>query len=505
MANASITFESGTVGNDVASLFDASFVQAPSTFQVSSTNPHLGTKCGSIVYSGNNYAEAVSLFGSSIVSNNVSYYVKIRSSGNTRTSHDILGLFTTNASAKRGFVGVDFSNSQKLTIGADSSTAISSTSSVPLPSDEWIRIDHTRDGTTLTVRAYKGPTLESPSTSHAFITLTASSSVSGTDRYYFGSEFTGSGNATIDYDSISWDTASMPAPRGPYTRFGVVGVDLYVNETQTWIMPNNAFYIEVICIGGGGGGGSGGRWSNPTPSLEFINGGGGGGGGGYSRRGFLTSTITGPVTVIAGAGGAGGAVFSPVGSGATAGNPGSSGTQSSFGNYLKANGGGGGGFGGVSTSDPNATAGAGGPACAYGSDGGSCSQADPTVVLGFPRAQGGAGGGSAGGGCQNQSSVQVLFGGRQGRNSWATVNTGGNGGTTGVAGSDGGTSGIRVAMPGAGGGGAGCSSGTGVAGGAGGLYGGGGGGGGATVSNTSNVGAGGAGADGAVMIISYGY
>ena len=68
----------------------------------------------------------------------------------------------------------------------------------------------------------------------------------------------------------------------------------------TWTWPGKVTTVEVFCVGGGGGGGGSGPW----PSIPPLAAGGGGGGGGAVLTGQVT--VSAPVPVTVGAGGAGG-------------------------------------------------------------------------------------------------------------------------------------------------------------------------------------------------------
>lgn len=253
--------------------------------------------------------------------------------------------------------------------------------------------------------------------------------------------------------------------------------------TTNWTRPAYGSLVRVICIGGGGGGGSG-RRGGTTNSY----GGAGGGGGGYTDGTFARSALAATVSVTTGAGGGGGAATT---TNTTNGSSGADGNPSSFGTWLKANGGTG-GVGGANGS--TATVATGGVGVWTGGSGaptdGSIANAASAA---FAPTGGGAGGGVGGTGLEFGSSSSAVSNGQN-----YTAAAGGSGGSAGTAGTAPG-----AWMPGGGGGGGGGNTtGSGGAGGAGGLYGGGGGGGGGSNAGF-NSGAGGAGANGVVIVVTY--
>lgn len=253
--------------------------------------------------------------------------------------------------------------------------------------------------------------------------------------------------------------------------------------TTNWTRPAYGSLVRVICIGGGGGGGSG-RRGGTTNSY----GGAGGGGGGYTDSTFARLALAATVSVTTGAGGGGGAATT---TNTTNGSSGADGNPSSFGTWLKANGGTG-GVGGANGS--TATVATGGVGVWTGGSGaptdGSIANA---AAAAFAPTGGGAGGGVGGTGLEFGSSSSTVSNGQN-----YTAAAGGSGGSAGTAGTAPG-----AWMPGGGGGGGGGNTtGAGGAGGAGGSYGGGGGGGGGSNAG-SNSGAGGAGANGVVIVVTY--
>lgn len=237
-------------------------------------------------------------------------------------------------------------------------------------------------------------------------------------------------------------------------------------SSSTWNKPTGCKSVTVRMSGGGGGGGSGAYSTGASAS-----GGAGGGAGGFSEQTFDCANISSSVTITVGGGGDPGGGINGFGSPSN-GNAGVSGGQSSFGAYLRANGGGGGGAGTTTTS----VAGTGGlGTVSDGGTGGTCAATNATGNTGSS-GKFASGGGNAGAGT-NGSGV--------GSNNSATTSP-----TLGTTGS--------VTRFGSGGSGGGSTS---SAGGSGGSYGAGGGGGAAKVSTTS--GDGGFGADGFVEVITH--
>lgn len=132
---------------------------------------------------------------------------------------------------------------------------------------------------------------------------------------------------------------------GP-TTFNRVAI---LTNSQTWNHPdgasaNNARRVQVLVMGGGGGGGGG--WSAKGYAGGTNGAGGAGGGSGYAI--FVTTMVTGAVSVTVGAGGTGGAGgTNSVAGTASFGSDGNSGGLSAFGNVVA-----GGGFYGASNRNP---------------------------------------------------------------------------------------------------------------------------------------------------------
>ena len=264
--------------------------------------------------------------------------------------------------------------------------------------------------------------------------------------------------------------------------------------TYSLAIPSGATMIEIVCIGGGGGGGSGRRGDNGNNRF----GGGGGAGGGYSSTTIRAADVTGPLSVIVGAGGAGGsAVTTDNTNGSNGANGNQSRVDSNTGVILAYASPGNGGSGGTSTS------GNGAGTSTNGTD--------------FGQSQGGAGSssiGSAGGGSPNKPPSGG--GGGSGLNTSNSQASGANGGawnysrisqsnagTTSVPNGGAGGTPTQGQMVGGGGGGGGASQSAAAAGNGGaGTRGGGGGGGGASASGF-NSGAGGNGGAGYVRVVFY--
>ncbi len=262
--------------------------------------------------------------------------------------------------------------------------------------------------------------------------------------------------------------------------------------SDTWTKPTGARIVEIICIGGGGGGGSGRRGADGTARA----GGGGGAGGAFSTKIFTADLLTSTVAVTVGTGGTGGA---EVTTDNTNGADGTTGSGSTFGDYLKA-GGGAPGKGGNTTAGPGGSSSnywlneAGGPGqSATLSDG---DDAEPTRKA--------ASGGGPGGGI---TTGNVTSDGGNGGDTrlCATINPGGVGGDdTGTLDGSSGTASGKNEWYGGPGGGGGASVLSGKAGnGADGENHGGGGGGGGASENGYRSGSGGNGAPGLVVVITY--
>jgi hypothetical protein len=131
---------------------------------------------------------------------------------------------------------------------------------------------------------------------------------------------------------------------GP-TTFNRVAI---LTNSQTWNHPdgataNNARRVQVLVLGGGGGGGGG--WASSANGGLSNGAGGGGGGSGYAN--FVTTMVTGSVTVTVGAGGTGGSGGTTGAGSVSWGFDGNSGGVSAFGNITS-----GGGFYGLSNRNP---------------------------------------------------------------------------------------------------------------------------------------------------------
>jgi hypothetical protein len=266
---------------------------------------------------------------------------------------------------------------------------------------------------------------------------------------------------------------------------------------STWVKPIGGKVTTVTTIAGGGGGGSGRRGA-----VDTVRGGGSGGGGGGSGTITLPTSILGDTeTVNVGAGGIGGAAVT---ANDTNGNPGTVGGNSTFGAWLRVNGGNA-GVAGAAAAGGAAAGGAGFPHI-INVTGGTASGAGSGATATSGTGMSGIGGG---GGASISAANATGNGGNAGIRGTST----GGGITTLIAGATGGIApggngidGTNVAANspyGGGGGGGGASSITGNAGNGGnaGKYGGGGGGGGAALNSTGNSGAGGNGADGIVIVI----
>lgn len=299
-----------------------------------------------------------------------------------------------------------------------------------------------------------------------------------------------------------WSPSPDPAATTDLQSFTTPG-------NTTWVKPNNAAFVEVICVGGGGGGGSG----NKGAAASTRPGGSGGGGGGVSRMVFPAADLPASVLLTVGASGTGAVTNSTDGTNGTNGNPGGA---SYFGNTgagvdtdAKVEGsGGGGGLGGV-----NGTALGTSPVQGSGNYMSRVNFLAPAALGEWGAgASGAAAGGSAsyaapcggGGGGVSSGNVEAAggAGGRPGHQIGYTpavagaVHAAGNPGPaiTGIT--------IYTGMSGSGGGGQNATNNT-NSGGAGTGPGAGGGGGGAGTSAVGNGGAGGAGAAGAVWVITY--
>lgn len=99
-------------------------------------------------------------------------------------------------------------------------------------------------------------------------------------------------------------------------------------SSGTWVCPAGVTWVIVYAAGGGGGGTSGGGRNNSAAGGGY----GGCGGGGNALMPVPIQVVPGTsYTITVGAGGAGGASQSPVPDGNTKPNPGSNGSDTSFG------------------------------------------------------------------------------------------------------------------------------------------------------------------------------
>ena len=258
-------------------------------------------------------------------------------------------------------------------------------------------------------------------------------------------------------------------------------------SSGTWTKPAGAKVVEVICVGGGGGGGSGRRGAGSSAR----GGGGGGGGGGKSVALFSAATLPSTVSVTVGTGGTGGA--SQTGNDAN-GNAGGGGNNSSFGVYIKANG----GAGGLGGNNSNTGSAGGGSGLVSSGGIGGVSNASSGLSGGGSASNFAASGGGGGGGI---TAANGIYSGSSGGGEAAFYNGAISGGAGSSSGAGGAGSSSAVSYIGSGGGGSG-GGGSGFAGGAGGSYGGGGGGGNGQSNGTAS-GAGGAGGNGVVVVITH--
>lgn len=321
-------------------------------------------------------------------------------------------------------------------------------------------------------------------------------------------------------------------PQGPQGNTGPTGAtgtnaaNIYtsISSTQDWTIGANTQFVRVIAKGAGGGGGSGAVGAAGTLTI-----GGGGGGGGsctdvfFSRAEILAAYPSGTLTVTVGAGGLGG---NAVVTNSTAGNNGSLGGNTTFGNLVTGFGGGGGGGGNLtssivaggsgasarsagttaSTSTANGT-GAGGGASAvpfnsapYSGSGGGGATTGGTATATTGSASGGVGGGAGGGVNGSNTNIGGYYGGPRYRETLGAAPASSTGAST-VNGSNGGPP-LYGCPAGGGGGGGGCGiSANAGAGGTGGIASGGGGGGGAR--NGYSSGAGGLGGAGECIIMEW--
>ena len=181
-------------------------------------------------------------------------------------------------------------------------------------------------------------------------------------------------------------------------------VQTFINN-GTWTKPAGARMVNIQLLGAGGGGGSG---RKDTTSGTVRCGGGGGGGGSYVNITVPAVILGATETVTIGISGIGGGAQA---TDATNGTGGQSGTATSFGSNIIANGGTGGGGG-------TATTGTNGTGVLQGNNGSSASTTGGIGGTGIPSAitssaqPGGAGGGSGGGLGTSNTAVAGAAGGR---------------------------------------------------------------------------------------------
>lgn len=292
-----------------------------------------------------------------------------------------------------------------------------------------------------------------------------------TKKYVDDAVVSGSPDASTTVKGIVEEATQAEVDAG--TAVGGTGARLFINPSTlrtsdvqiftangTWTKPTNAKTVQVVCIGAGGGGGSG----TSTSSALNVGGGSGGGGGSVSTIILDASSVGATVSVTVGSGGVGGAQVS----GNTNGNNGGNGTESTFGNWLRASGGGGGlgnsasavtGGGGASTLT-NASGFTGGTPTTTNTASLSGQGITPTTgnADGLCSEWGGASGGGAPGSGVNDgkaggSSIFAAPGGGGGGS--ASGSAGGNGGAGGTTmsytaggGSSGGTGGVGSGVAG---------------------------------------------------------
>jgi hypothetical protein len=304
----------------------------------------------------------------------------------------------------------------------------------------------------------------------------------------------------IYWIALANNTNSEPAiGNSNWQAVGRIEGDIQIfTSSGVWSKPASGNLTIITIVAGGGGGGSGNRNTAGDPS-----GGSGGGGGGYSTIALPTSVLGSTENVTVGLGGNGGAAVSS----ASNGNPGTSGGNSQFGNWLIAVGGTN-GLGGVASTQVTGGAGGLGNQGTGGTGGNGGDATAPTNGSTSTSGTMAAGGGGGGSGNSNQSGAN----GGAGSSTHGSALTGGAGGaSSGIGNASPGGTGTGAAanecIGGPGGGGGGECAFTGGTGGNGGTpnnYGGGGGGGGASSGSTSGTsGAGGAGAPGIVIICTY--
>lgn len=219
------------------------------------------------------------------------------------------------------------------------------------------------------------------------------------------------------------------------------------DASDTWTKPAGKNFVQVTMVGGGGGGASGAV--APAGSTYSVAG-GGGAGGGYTQATFLASELAATLSVVVGAGGAGGVATSGAGTGVK----GQNGGDSIFGTYRAGGGKGGvwtgnsvslvtadfaGGIGTETGASGTQTVGVDGNT-QPGPDGGSTYQAGPSGGAGgSPNADDGVTTDVTIAGAGGAQGSESLVGGIAGRNNPpTTAGAGLSPGNTGAAGSGGG-------------------------------------------------------------------
>jgi hypothetical protein len=188
------------------------------------------------------------------------------------------------------------------------------------------------DGTTQTTAATGG------GTSITISTTAPSSPTAG--ELWWNSE---TGLLSIYYNdgsSSQWVSAAS-GPQGPQGPAGAAGSNFTLLDTQTystggstptWTKPANAKLVYIVCVGASGG----------AAANTSYGGTGGGSGGAICTQWISASLLGGTEAVTVGLGGAGGNAvsFTAAGSnGGVVGNPGQAGGDTSFGGWIKAEGG----------------------------------------------------------------------------------------------------------------------------------------------------------------------
>jgi hypothetical protein len=312
---------------------------------------------------------------------------------------------------------------------------------------------------------------------------------------------------TLDIDNINGNTLNLLSFKVEIDD-GVSGAQAVNTQsfttvgTATWTNPTGSKRVHVIVIGAGGGGGGGIKRATGTSRSA----GGGGGGGAYAEAWFDATALGSTETVTVGAGGAGGAGITT--NDGAFGNAGSKGGLSSFGNWLKAEGGNGASAttgGGTNTGGAAITGFPSFHTSGIGGTGGNPTGSAPAATI-FPPSGGGGGGGIDTSNTITSGSAGGAIGVTTGSNTGSGQNYPLAGGTGSAStGQSGGTGNTNSATKCGSGGGGGNSSSTtnGGNGGTGGLYGGGGGGAGSANNSVGNGGTGGTGGQGIVVVTTY--